>query len=75
MSFTQKSSLPIRKVSSAGIAGAIATTFLWIIKTYAGVEPPAEVQSAVIIVFMALVAYFMPPAVRDGVVQGPQVAN
>ena len=52
--------LPIDKVTNGVIAGALMIVVSWLLKEYAGVEMPAEVQQALGLLIAGLVAYFTP---------------
>lgn len=54
--------LPTRKVGTSSIVGFITMVIIWAINTYTGTEVPAEVASAISVIVMALVAYFVPDA-------------
>jgi Na+/glutamate symporter len=54
------SNRPIDKVTNSVIAGAIVAVVAWALGAYAGVELPAEVQNALIIIVSAVVAYVTP---------------
>ena len=59
------SSLPIAKIQNAAIAGAIVVLLVWVLRTYAGVELPAEVQSAVTLLISLVVGYLTPIDVSE----------
>ena len=54
--------VPVRKVGSAGLGGAIATGIIWALGEFAGVELGEEVAAAVITVVTFVVGYLVPGA-------------
>lgn len=54
------SSLPIAKVSAGALAGAIVVILTWLLRTYAGVDLPGEVQSALTLIVAVLTSYLTP---------------
>lgn len=61
---------PTRKVTSAGLAGGVATLLAWGFDEFAGVAMPPPVVAALTTVVMWLVAYFVPDNRRP-----PEVAD
>ena len=64
MTTTKKSWLPDRKVLASGVSG-ILTWLLGLALIQMGVELPAEALGGIVAGVMALVAYAVPPSVRD----------
>lgn len=58
---------PILKVTSGALSGALVIVLAWLLKQYAGVDLPDEVQSALVVLISALVAYFVP--IRSGEIE------
>lgn len=54
------SAAPLAKVTGALLSGALVAVLLWVLKTYAAIDPPEEVQQAVIIIVSFVVSYFIP---------------
>lgn len=64
MTTTKKSWLPDRKVLASGVSGVL-TWLLGLALIQMGVEMPAEALGGIVAGVMALVAYAVPPSVRD----------
>lgn len=64
MSTTKQSWLPDRKVLASGVSGVL-TWLLGLALIQMGVELPAEALGGIVAGVMALVAYAVPPSVRD----------
>jgi hypothetical protein len=58
----QKSSLPIRKVSAVGVAGALTTLIVYGL----GIEMSGEVAAAITTLIVFVTGYLVPPAQSDG---------
>lgn len=54
------SAAPLNKVTAALLSGALTMVLLWALRTYAAIEPPAEVQQAIIVIVSFVVSYFVP---------------
>lgn len=52
---------PLRKVSAAGLSGAVTTVVLWLVEL-SGVEVPAVVAAAVTTIVAASMGYYVPSA-------------
>jgi hypothetical protein len=61
---------PVRKVNSAGLAGAVATLVLWVVEATA-VTVPAPVAAAITTVVAAGIAYFVPSAPGEASAKPP----
>jgi hypothetical protein len=64
MTTTKKSWLPDRKVLASGVSGVL-TWLIGLLLIQLGVEMPAEALGGIVAGVMALVAYAVPPSVRD----------
>ena len=64
MSTTKQSWLPDRKVLASGVSGVLAW-LLGLALIQMGVDMPAEALGGIVAGVMALVAYAVPPSVRD----------
>lgn len=64
MTTAKKSWLPDRKVLASGVSGVL-TWLLGLALIQMGVEMPAEALGGIVAGVMALVAYAVPPSVRD----------
>ena len=51
------------KVKSMTLAGAIVAILAWALKAFAGVDLPAEVVSALVVIVAFIVGYFTPERV------------
>jgi putative flippase GtrA len=60
---------PVRKVTSGLAGGAVASVALWVLKQYAGFDPPAEIAGAITTLISFLVAYIVPPSPNDAPVR------
>lgn len=67
--------MPSTKVTASAIAAAVGTIVMWLLQTYAHVEVPPAVYTAVVALLTLLVGYFIPEqnpapsavaAVREG---------
>lgn len=53
---------PLNKISAGTLASALGVLLVWLLKTYAGITLPAEVQGAGAVLLFAAVAYLVPLA-------------
>lgn len=60
-----KSTRPIRKVAAGGVAGAITTILIYLVKTIWKVEVPADLVGAITTVISFVTAYMVPSAPGD----------
>lgn len=58
-------SVPTSKMQAVGLAAAITTIVVWLVRTLAHVDMPTEVAMAVQAVIVVLVGYATPPGARD----------
>ena len=58
--------MPEKKVTAATVAAAVVTIVVWILRTFADVEIPAEVAVAMSTIVVALAGYFAPHTHRPG---------
>lgn len=58
--YKPRSAAPIQKLQSAFVAGLITTILFWVLHTYAGVDLPAEVSSAITTLIALLIGYVTP---------------
>lgn len=61
----QNSAAPTRKVTAAGLSGALVTILVWAADSFLHVEIPAVVAAALVLVFSFGVAYFVPASATD----------
>lgn len=61
------SPMPIAKVSAGALSGALVIVLAWLLKQYADVDLPDEVQSALVVLISAMVAYAVP--IQDGEIE------
>jgi hypothetical protein len=54
------SAKPVRKVASAGVAGAAATVLVWVATTFFHTELSADVTAAIVTLVMFAAAYLTP---------------
>jgi putative flippase GtrA len=59
---------PTQKVTVGGLAGAVTTIAIWILKTYAKIDIPGEIGAAITTVLTFIVSYLIPPSEDDQVV-------
>jgi hypothetical protein len=59
------SAAPVRKVTAAGLAGAITAIIVWILATAFKVDIPPEIASAITIIVAFAAAYLIPPGPND----------
>jgi hypothetical protein len=52
--------VPEKKVTAATVAAALVTIVVWVLRTFADVEIPAEVAVAISTVLVAIAGYFAP---------------
>ena len=52
--------MPEKKVTAATLAAAIITLVIWILRTFADVDVPAEVALAISTIAVAVAGYFAP---------------
>lgn len=68
----QQDSLPTRKVTAAGVAGALTTIIVWFANTWmitdATKHITGEIGAAIATLFGFMIAYLVPPAASDQVV-------
>lgn len=57
--------VPTSKVQAVGLAAALTTIVVWLVKTLAHVDMPTDVAMAVQGVIVVLVGYLTPPGARD----------
>jgi uncharacterized membrane protein len=62
---------PEKKVTAATLAAAIVTIVIWILRTFADVDVPAEVAVAISTVVVAIAAYFAPHTHRPDLAAQP----
>ena len=70
MAAKSTSSVPVRKVTAGGAAGAVTVILVFVINTYMSpAKPlPPEIASAMTTVLSFVAAYLVPPATSDGAV-------
>jgi len=57
-----KEARPAPKVELPAFAGAISTVGWWALEVGVGLEPPAAVVAASVVVIMGIVGWFAPPS-------------
>jgi hypothetical protein len=55
-----------KKVTVSTLVAALVTIGVWLLRTFAGIDIPAEVTAAIITVVVALAGYLAPHTVRTG---------
>lgn len=55
--------LPTRNISAAAIGGAVVVVLSWLLKQFAGVDPPTEVISALTLIVTVVIASWVSPFV------------
>ena len=69
------SARPIRKVTTAALAGAVTTIALWVLDTVWHISVPGQVTAAMTTLVAFMTSYLTPCATEDLVVgSGPYIA-
>lgn len=63
---------PVRKVAAGGVAGAIVTIAVFVLKNFAKIDIPSEVASALTTVVTFLISYIVPPGADETVMTDVQ---
>jgi len=53
-------SQPLDKVTYGALAAATVVILAWALREFAGIDLPAEVQSALVVIFGYVVSYYIP---------------
>ena len=53
-------SQPLDKITYGAFAAATVVIFAWALREFAGIDLPAEVQSALAVIFGYVVSYYIP---------------
>jgi hypothetical protein len=56
-----RTAAPTQKIGAAGVAGLITTIGLWVLRTYAHTDIPADIAGAIVGLIAFVVGYIMPP--------------
>jgi len=70
--YKQQDALPTRKVTVAGVAGALTTIIVWVVNTWVIVDPTkvitGEIGAAIATVLSFGIGYLVPPSKSDQIV-------
>jgi hypothetical protein len=58
---------PARKVAASSVGSALSVLAVWALAEFGGIEMPAGVESALVLLVTFLVGYYVPPSPHDQV--------
>lgn len=71
MTHQMMTGVPARKVMAGSVGAALAMILIYALETMAGIVLPEAVAGAINVIVVFLFGYYVPPAARDAIVDGP----
>ncbi len=63
--------LPVNKVATSTIAGAVTAITVWLLNSYGGIQIPDGVENALIVLVTFAIGWLTPPGADEKVVAPP----
>ncbi len=71
----RRTSVPVNKVTVSALAGASIAVLVWLLRSYAKIDIPPEVQDALIVLLTFLAGWLTPPGAGEIVLASPASAS